>query len=270
MSIGGGSGPHIGIQTGPPLAASPDGSARAVGAGRGCGDGASAGWVIVGATFEAPTVVSSLDDVAVMGQPIEQSGRHLGVDEDARPFAEGEIGGDDDGGALVEAADKVEQELTTGLGKGQISEFIEDDEVHAGEVIGQTALAGVTGLGLEPIDEIDDVVATSARSNAASGDGDCKMGLAGSSPADQDDIALLSEESATGEIAHQRLIDGRARELEVIEVLGERQLGNGELVFDRARLLLVDLGGEQVADDALRLMLALDRSGHDLVEGGLH
>src|SRR6266568_1652656 len=63
--------------TGPPLAASPDGSARAVGAGRGCGDGASAGWVIVGATFEAPTVVSSLDDVAVMGQPIEQSGRHL-------------------------------------------------------------------------------------------------------------------------------------------------------------------------------------------------
>src|SRR5271154_7056557 len=54
------------------------------------------------------------------------------------------------------------------------------------------------------------------------------------------------------------------------EVLGERQLGDGELVFDRARLLLVDLGGEQVADDALRFMLAFDGGGHHLVQGGLH
>ena len=43
-----------------------------------------------------------------------------------------------------------------------------------------------------------------------------------------------------------------------------------ELVFDRARLLFVDLGPEQVADDALRLVLPLDGGGHDLVEGGLH
>ena len=59
-------------------------------------------------------------------------------------------------------------------------------------------------------------------------------------------------------------------EVEVVDILGQRQLGDGELVFDRARLLLGDLGGEQVADDALRLVLALDGGGHDLVEGGLH
>ena len=35
-------------------------------------------------------------------------------------------------------------------------------------------------------------------------------------------------------------------------------------------LLLADLGGEQIADDALRFMLAFDGRGHDLVEGGLH
>ena len=55
-----------------------------------------------------------------------------------------------------------------------------------------------------------------------------------------------------------------------VEVLGERQLGDGELVLDRAGLLLVDLGLEQVADDALGLVLALDGGGHDLVEGGFH
>ena len=52
-------------------------------------------------------------------------------------------------------------------------------------MIGKPTLAGVAGLGLEPIDEIDDIVepATSARSDAASSDGDCKMCLAGSGPA---------------------------------------------------------------------------------------
>src|SRR6516225_3347313 len=50
-----------------------------------------------------------------------------------------------------------------------------------------------------------------------------------------------------------------------------RSLASGNLaVFDRARLLLVDLSGEQVGDDALRLVLAFHRGGHDLVEGGLH
>ena len=73
-----------------------------------------------------------------------------------------------------------------------------------------------------------------------------------------------------GQIADQRLVDRRAGEVEVVEVLGERQLGDGQLVLDRAGLLLGDLGGEQVADDARRLVLALDAGGHDLVVGGPH
>ena len=52
--------------------------------------------MIVGAAFKAPAVVSGLDDIAAVGEAIEQRGRHLGVREDARPFTEGEIGGDDD------------------------------------------------------------------------------------------------------------------------------------------------------------------------------
>src|ERR1700730_4215729 len=57
------------------------------------------------AVFEAPALVAGFDDFAVMRQSIEQRGRHLGVCEDARPFAEGQVGCDDDGGALVKAAD---------------------------------------------------------------------------------------------------------------------------------------------------------------------
>ncbi len=37
------------------------------------------------------------------------------------PFAEGEIGGHDDRGALIEPVDEVEEKLATGLGEGQIA-----------------------------------------------------------------------------------------------------------------------------------------------------
>jgi hypothetical protein len=40
---------------------------------------------------------------------------HLGVAEYARRFTEGQIGGDNDGGAFIEPADEVEEELTAGL-----------------------------------------------------------------------------------------------------------------------------------------------------------
>ena len=63
---------------------------------------------------------------------------------------------------------------------------------------------------------------------------------------------------------------------------GERQLGDGQLVLHPpacairiawgprcARLLLVDLGGEQIADDPLRLVLALHGGGDDLVAQGI-
>ena len=98
--------------------------------------------MIVTPALEAPAVVSSFDDIAVVCEAIEESGRHFGVCEDARPFAEGEIGGDDDRSSFVEPTDEMESELTTGLGKGQIAEFIEDDEVHAGQAIGKPALPG--------------------------------------------------------------------------------------------------------------------------------
>jgi hypothetical protein len=58
-----------------------------------------------GAVLEAPAIVVGFDDVAVMSEAVEQRRRHLGVDEDAWPFTEGEIGCDDHRGALIETAD---------------------------------------------------------------------------------------------------------------------------------------------------------------------
>lgn len=70
----------------------------------------------------------------------------LGVAEGGRPFAEGEVRGDDDGALLVEPADQVEEQLSSGLCEGQIAKFVEDDEVHACEIIRPCGPGGRRGL----------------------------------------------------------------------------------------------------------------------------
>jgi len=96
------------------------------------------------------------------------------------------------------------------------------------------------------------------------------MRLAGSCTADQHDVALLNDEAAAREIADERLVDRRILEDEVVDVLGERQFGDGELIADGARLLLGDLGLQEVADEALWLVLALHRHGERFVVCGAH
>jgi hypothetical protein len=89
--------------------------------------------------------------------------------------------------------------------------------------------------------------------------------LAGAGSADEHGVALLGDEAAAGEVANEGLVDRRVLEGEVIEVLGERQPGGGDLILDRPRLLLRDLGAQEVADEALRLLLALERGRERLM-----
>jgi hypothetical protein len=49
----------------------------------------------------------------------------------------------------------VEQQLAACLSKGEIAEFVENDEVEAGEIIGNAALTSSAAIGFELVDEID-------------------------------------------------------------------------------------------------------------------
>ena len=95
---------------------------------------------------------------------------------------------------------------------------------------------GRPGLGLELVDEVDDVeeAAAGAAADAGAGDADGEMGLAGAGAADQHEVALLGEEAAAGEVADEGLVDRRAVEGEVVDLLAHRQPGDGDLVLDRA------------------------------------
>jgi len=102
--------------------------------------------VLSGAVFEPPAIVAGFDDVAVVGETVEQSGGHLCVAEDGGPFGKGEVGGDDDRGLLVELAHEVEEQLADGSGEGQVAELAEYDQFKATELRGQIA-------GLRPWDD---------------------------------------------------------------------------------------------------------------------
>lgn len=224
------------------------------------------------AVLEAPAFVAGFDDLAVVRQAVEQRGGHLCVAEDGGPFAKGEIGRDDDRGPLVELADQVEQELTASLGEGEIAEFVQDQEVEAGDQVRGPALSFGAGFGVELVHQVDDVEepAPAAVSDTGTRDADREMGLASPGSADQHEVALMVEEVSGGQVPDQGLVDLGRLEVELVDLLGQRQLGDGHLVFDRARLLLTDLGCQEVANDLLRLVLALDRSGDDLVVGRPH
>jgi hypothetical protein len=150
-------------------------------------------------------------------------------------------------------------------------------EAHAGQVeateqIGRASLPVGAGLGIELVHEVDHVeeAAALAASDAGARDADGEVRLACSGAADQDDVALMLKELSAGEIAHERLVDRSVREAELVDLLCERRLGDGHLVFDRARLLLADLGVQEVADDPLGFVLALHGRGDDLVIRRLH
>ena len=95
-------------------------------------------------------------------------------------------------------------------------------------MVRDSTLPAIASLGFQPVDEVDDVeeAAAGTVTDAAAGNGDGQMRLSGPGAADQDGVTLLSREAPTGEIAHQSRVDRRALELEVAEILGQRQLGD--------------------------------------------
>ncbi len=64
-----------------------------------------------------------------MGEAIEQRSCHFRITEHAGPFAEAQIGRDDDAGALVEFAQQMEQQRSHRCAERQVAKLIEDHQV---------------------------------------------------------------------------------------------------------------------------------------------
>src|ERR1700737_581118 len=123
----------------------------------------------------------------------------------------------------------MKEQLAAGLSEGQVAEFVENDEVHACEIFGEPPPPAGAGFALQPIDEVDDGVeaAPGAAADASPRNSYRQMRLAGAGSADQHGVALFGEKDAARQIADPRLVARGAGEVEVVDVFGQRQLGDG-------------------------------------------
>ena len=84
------------------------------------------------AVAEPPAFVPGVDDVGAVGEPVDDGFGEAGVWEDLGPFAEGEVGRDDQAAAFVAFGEDLEDEFGGAVGQGEIAEFIKQDELGAG------------------------------------------------------------------------------------------------------------------------------------------
>lgn len=118
-------------------------------------------------------------------------------------------------------------QLSAGLREGEIAEFVEHDEVEPAEQVGGASLAGAAGLGVELVDQVDDVEEPSAGavSDAGPDDADGQVGFSRARAADQHEIALLLKERPARKVPHQGLVDRRAPEAELVAAAGGPSTG---------------------------------------------
>lgn len=107
--------------------------------------------------LDAPAVVAGLQDLGVVCDPIKQSGRHLAVAKDPGPFAEGQVGSDQQRRTLVGLGDQVEEELSAALGEGQVAQFAQGDQVLSRKRLRQSASPPVQLLLLQLVHQIHDI-----------------------------------------------------------------------------------------------------------------
>ena len=70
-----------------------------------------------------------LEDVAAVGQPVEQGGGHAFALEDLAPIAEGQVAGDQQAGPLVTVGKELEEQLRTRTTERQVAELVADEQV---------------------------------------------------------------------------------------------------------------------------------------------
>lgn len=110
--------------------------------------------------LQSVRLVAGFDDVAMMCEAIQQGRGQLGVAKHARPFGEAQVGGDHHARVFVELGQQVKQQRPASLAEGQITQLIEDHQIHAQQALGNAPGLTVVLLALQQIDQVDRGVET--------------------------------------------------------------------------------------------------------------
>ena len=86
---------------------------------------------ILPAALEAVALAVHLDDVDVVGEPVQQRAGEPFGSKHVGPLVEGQIGGDEDGAAFVALAEDLEEEFRAGGGQGDEAQLVDDEQLVA-------------------------------------------------------------------------------------------------------------------------------------------
>ena len=73
--------------------------------------------------LESVGLIARLHDMAVMGEPVQERRRHLGIAKHAGPLGEAQVRGDGHAGVLVQLGEQVKQQRAAGLAERQVTAF---------------------------------------------------------------------------------------------------------------------------------------------------
>ena len=184
-----------------------------------------------------------------MGEAVEQGGGHLGIAEDRGPFAEAEVGCDDDACALVKLAQQVEEQRPTLGAEGQVAQFIKDHHVELGQAfcdLPSLALGLFLFEGVDQFDRREESDLTAMMRDGLDAMGRRDMGLSGARTADQDDTLGSVHELATVQGPDSGFIDLAGGEVEAREVLVGREACGLHVIGDGSDLAFGQFGLQQL------------------------
>ena len=84
----------------------------------------------LGSGSPRPAVAVHLQDVDVVGEPVQQRDGEALRTKHFGPFVEGEVGGDQDGAPLVALAEDFEEQFRPGGGQGDETQLIDGQQVE--------------------------------------------------------------------------------------------------------------------------------------------
>mmetsp|Transcript_59149 Transcript_59149/g.139299 ORF Transcript_59149/g.139299 Transcript_59149/m.139299 type:complete len:239 (+) Transcript_59149:3674-4390(+) len=211
--------------------------------------------------------------MAVVGQPIQKRRGHLGVAEDAGPFAEAQVGGDDHAGVLVELGEQMEQQRPAGLAERQVAELVQDEQVHVHQPVRD--LPGLAGglLGFQRVNQLHRRLEAHPFAVPLDGLDAQRRGqvrLARARPADEHHVVRGLGELRRVQFAHQRLIDCAGLEVEAGQIAVRREARRRHLVRDGAHVALSAFGVQQLFDQLLGFQRRVAAVRHQLGPVGRH
>ena len=175
---------------------------------------------------EAVAFAIHFEDVAVMGQAIQQGRRHAFALEDLPPFTERQIAGVQQAGPFVPVGEDLEQQLGPRTAERQVAQFIADQQIGPIQLV-QEAVQLVLLLGLfQAVDQSrgGEEADPPSGPTGSQAQGNRQMRLAHALAAQQTHVLVPIEPLAAGQF-HDLLLAQTGHEVEIIgvQVLVDRE-----------------------------------------------